>query len=121
MFFADILVVQLKRRRLRLVQHFYGFGDQLNTPRCNAFINHAFGAFAHRTFNTQNIFVACAVGKVKHCFVVGVDNHLHNPGAVAHIKKDNAAVVAPAIDPSAHLDGIADEFGGHCAAVMRAH
>ncbi len=65
-------------------------------------------------------FVAQRFGHGEGRGAVGIADDLHQAFAVAQVDEDDAAVIAAAMDPAAHLDGLAQSLAVDAAAVVGA-
>ena len=98
--FADVFVVNHKRRRGGGVQDFDFFGQNLDFAGHHFVVGSAFGAVAHAAGDAQNVFVAGGIGQSKRFGCVGVNHDLDDAFAVAQVDKNHTAVVAPAVHPA---------------------
>src|SRR5690606_18386014 len=76
---------------------------------------------AHFAFDGDDELRAQALGLGEHLGLVRIEDDLQQSLAVAQIDEDDAAVVAPAMDPAGDTYGLADERTIDVAAVMTAH
>ena len=76
---------------------------------------------AHESFDLDAELVAQAFGGREHLGPVRIADHLHVAFAVAQVDKDDATVIAAAVDPAAQGDGLADQGIGHKTAVVGTH
>src|SRR5271170_7792590 len=84
-------------------------------------VNRAFGAAHHLAFD-RDVELRSHVARslVRGGIVLGIEDELYDPVAVAKVDEDDAAVVAPRLDPSPERDLAADVGGADCAAVIGA-
>ena len=119
--FRQVLVVELERRCDRWVEHLELVAQHLDLAALEAVVGGAFRARAHQALDLHAELVAQFLGHLEHLRAVRVAHHLHVAFAVAQVDEDHTAVVAPAVDPAAQGDGLADQRFGHQTAVVAAH
>jgi len=95
--------------------------QQLDLSALDGFVGGAGRARAHHALDLDAKLVAQALGDSKHLGPVGVADHLQRAFAVAQVDEDHAAVVAPAVDPAAQADGLAQQGFGDQTAIVAAH
>ena len=118
---VDRLVVELERRGARLVQHFDGLREHLHPAGGEFGVLGALGAVAHTPLHAEDVLAPCPVGEGERLRGVRVDHDLEEAGAVPEIDEDDAAVVAPPVQPAAHRDRLAVEPLGDLPAEMCSH
>ena len=109
---AGRLVVGGRHRRgLRLVQHADAGRADLDLAGRERRLHRVGRAGAYRALGLQDVFRAAARSRVERRWVILLVEHdLHDPVAVAQVDKDQAAVVAPAVDPARQRDRLAHVF-----------
>ena len=85
------------------------------------FVDGAFGARAYQAFDLHAKLVAQVFGDSELRGTVGVAHDLHVALSITQVDEDDAAVVAPAIDPTAKADGLTQLGLGHETAIFRTH
>jgi len=65
--------------------------------------------YPHQPGHLQHELIAHALGHGEHRGPVGVENDLQQPLAIAQIDEDDAAMVAAAMSPARHGDGLAGQ------------
>ncbi len=119
--FRQVFFVDLERGRDRGVEHVELVAQHFDLAAFQAVVNRAFGARAHQALDLHAELVAHAFGGLEHVSAVGVADHLHVAFAVAQVDKDDAAVVAAAVDPTRQGDGLAQQGFGDKTAIVGAH
>ena len=119
--FAQMLVIKLEGWRNRWVKHYQLVAKNLDFARGNGIVGGAFRAGAYQAFDLDAELVTQVFGQFEHFGAVGVAHDLHEAFAVAQIDKDNAAVVAPAIDPAAQGNGLPHQGFSNLTAINRTH
>ena len=76
------------------------------------------GRAAHAARDGDAEFVAQRLGRGEGLGAVGVAHDLHEAFAVAQVDEDHAAMVAPAVDPAHHGDGLVEVAAVDAAAVV---
>ena len=104
--FADVFIVNHKRRRGSGVQNLNFFGENFNFARHHFVVGGAFGAMAHAPCDAEHELVTRGIGQRKGFGRVGVYHHLHDAFAVAQVNKNHSAVVAAAVHPAFYGYGL---------------
>ena len=76
---------------------------------------------AHQALDLDAELVAQALGRLEHLRSIRIAHHLHVAFAIAQVDEDHAAVVAPAVHPSAQGHGLAQQGLGHKTTVGGTH
>ena len=97
----------VERWCLRLVENGDRVRPHLYLARREVGVHRTLGPTSHRALDLQNVFAAGDIGHgVGLGGLLGVEHHLGQPVVVPQIDKDEASVVAPAVDPTGQLNGI---------------
>ena len=113
-------VVDRERRRVGLVEHLEHGGGDLDLAGRQRVVDRALGPVADLALDAHDVLVAHPVD-VGADLLVGVDDHLHDAGDVAHVEEHHTAVVAAAVDPTAHDDVAVDVGAPEIAGAIGAH
>src|SRR4029079_13681318 len=100
-------VVDRERHRFGLVQDLEHARADLDLTGGERVVDRALRARPDGAFDAEYVLAAHAVRGLA-AGALGIDHHLHDPGGVADIEKDHAAVVATAVDPPAEHAGAID-------------
>ena len=101
-----------ERRELRFVEDAEFVGDEFNFSRGHVGIDGVGVAQLDRADDGDDVFVAQGFGLfVDGGVAFGIEDNLHDAGAVAEIDEEQAAVVAALVDPS-HEHGFFAGVGG---------
>src|SRR6185436_18407930 len=83
------------------VEHFDGFGNDLHFSRLHFGVLHACRPLLDGAYDLEHPFHTDVCHLVKSLFgKVGIDGHLNDAVAVAHIEKDDATMVAATMHPA---------------------
>ena len=118
---GQILVVHLERRRYRWVQDLDRPRQHFDFARNEVRVHRAGGPAPHQPGDLDHVFAADLLRRGKRFGVIRIANNLHQALAIAQVDEYHAAMVATAVHPSAHFDGLIEEFGGNEAAIFSAH
>jgi hypothetical protein len=118
---AEVLVVELERRRHARVQHFHLMRQHLDLAAHQVGVLGAHRPRAHLAHHLQAELVAHAFGGLEHLGAVRVADDLHQAFAVAQVDEDDAAMVAAAVRPAHQRDGLAHQRFADQAAVGGSH
>ena len=118
---VDVLLVQLEGRSLGMIEHREGVSENLDLAGHHVGIHGAFGALAHATLHLQDELAPHLLGGCKGLLGIGVENDLYQARAVAQIDEDDAAVIAPPVNPAAQHDLLAEQGLGDLTAVVATH
>ncbi len=118
---AQIVVVDLERRRGRGVEHLELVRQHLDLAGDQVGVLGAGRAAAHLAGDAQAELVAHALGGGKGLGAVRVADHLHQALAVAQVDEDDATVVAAAVGPAEQGHGLVEVGGVDPPAIIGAH
>jgi hypothetical protein len=119
--FHHDVVLDRERRCACRIENPHLIRDELHFTRGQVGIDGIVGAALQMTAHGQDPLganVLCAA--VGFGCAVGLEDHLCDPGAIAQIHEDDAAVIAAPPNPTAQDDHLADLFGAYFAAELRA-
>ena len=119
--FAQMLVIKLEGWCNGWVKHDELVAENLDFSSGNGLVGGTFRTGAHQPFNLDAELVTQVFGQFEHFWSIGVAHDLHEAFAVAQIDKDNAAVVASAIDPAAQGNGLPHQGFSNLTAINRTH
>ena len=115
------IVLDIERRRLRLVQDAKLAADDLDLARFHLRVHGVLGARAHVAAHRDDELRAQGLRLVERALahLRLVVNHLHIAGTVTQIDKNQSAVVAAARHPAAYRDFLPDLALAKLSAMMR--
>ena len=94
---------------------------QFHFPSCHIRIFCSFRTNSQFTLNPQYEFIAQGFGTGKHIGFIGVEYNLQKSFLIAQVDKDNATVIAPAINPTTGTYLVIEMLAVEFTAIMRAH
>ena len=103
------------------IENLQGFTQHFYLPRCHIRIHRLGRACANATGDPQNVLATYAVGALEVLFRVGVKHHLHHAFAVAHVEKNDTAMIPAAIYPATQRHRLIDQILIDQAAVVGSH
>ena len=103
--FADVLI-ELKRQRLGAVEDFELLAQHLDLARLQVGVRRARRPHPHHPGDLEHELVAHALGHREHRGLVGIEDDLQQPLAIAQIDENDAAMVAAAMRPAGHRDDL---------------
>ena len=115
------LLVMVKRRGFRLVEHFEFVGDDLYLARAHIRVYRALRARADQPLDLQHALGTNALGLGENPGAIRIENHLQQAFPVAKIDEDDAAVIAAAVNPAADLDFLAVQRLVDLTAIVATH
>lgn len=95
--------------------------QNLDLSAAQVVIDRAFRSRAYDTLHEHAKLVAQSLGPGKVVGTIRVADHLHIPFTITHIDKDDATVIAPAVDPAAEAHSLAQQGLGHQTTVVGTH
>jgi hypothetical protein len=109
----DVLVGLLfrrddERRCLRAVEDFEFCRGQLDLTGRQLRIVGARRTAVHGAAHAHDVFAAQGLRQREDGGLRRIERHLGEAGAIAHVDEDQAAVIAPAMNPSVEFDGAVD-------------
>ena len=119
--FGQVLIVQLKRRRDRWIEHDKLVAQYFNLAALEGIVGGAAWSRAHQALDLNTKLVAQSLGCLEHVGTVRVADHLHIAFPVAQVHKNDAAMVTPAVDPAAQGYLLAHQGFSHKTAIVGTH
>ena len=113
-------VVDRERHRLGLVQDLERGRADFDLAGGQRVVDGAFRPWPHRSLDADHVLTAHPV-RCLAAGLLGIDHDLHDARGVADVEEDDTAVVAAAVDPSAHHDVATDVGDAEVARPIRAH
>ena len=95
-----------ERRLLRFIEQTQLLDHQLNFAGGNVLVHRLAITLLHRADDSNHVFITqCLSFIVRGGIQLAIDYNLRHPRTIAQVNKDDAAEVAPPVDPS-HEDGL---------------
>jgi hypothetical protein len=118
---ANVVLVELERRRLGRIEHFYVMGEHLDLARAEVFVGGPLRPATHPATDPQHPLGPGTVGGGEGLLTIRVEHHLQATLAVAQINEDDTPVVPPPVHPAADFYILIEQGLGDIAAVVGAH
>ena len=119
--FAQVVVVDLERRRDGRVQDRQLVGQYLDLAALQVVVDRAFGARAHQAGHLHAEFIAQVFRHLEGRRAVRVAHDLHIAFTVTQVDEDHPTMVTATVDPAAQGHGLAHQGFGHKTAVVGTH
>ena len=117
----EIVVIELERWRDRCIEHGELVAKNFNLAALDVVIRCASRASTHQAFDLQTKLVAHTFSHFERLSAIRIAHDLHSAFAIAQINKNHTAMIAPAIDPTAERNDLAEMRFGHKTRITRAH
>ena len=121
-FFADVgVLIQRKRRRFCLIEHFQLIAQHFNGTGRHVRIDRTGRASAHLAANPHYVLATHTISQSEGFLTIRVKHHLSQALTIANIKKNHTTVVATAMNPAAKSDFLIRQRFIQLAAIVGTH
>ena len=116
-FFADLLI-QLERQGLRAIEELQLDGQEFHASGGEVGVHRPARTFADPSFDADHELIAQPLRFPENLRRIGVEHHLQQPLAIAEVHENDSAMVPPPVNPSGHLDRLADQLVPNLSTVV---